>query len=78
MTQAKQGDTVKVHYKGKLDNGKLFYDSMDDDPLQFIIGENSSIPGFDHAVSGMKPGESKSFDIAAKDFDSPGFIPDTA
>ena len=67
MTQAKKGDTVKVHCKGKLDNGKVFYNSTDGDPLKFIIGEKSSIPGFDHAVTGMKPGESKSFDLTAKD-----------
>jgi peptidylprolyl isomerase len=67
MTQVKQGDTVTVHYKGKLDTGKVFYDSTDGDPLQFIVGNDSTIPGFDQAVTGMQPGESKTFDITAKD-----------
>ena len=67
MTQAKQGDTVKVHYKGKFDDGKVFYDSGDGDPLEFTIGEGQSIPGFEQAVVGMNPGEAKTFRIGPKE-----------
>jgi peptidylprolyl isomerase len=67
MIQAKQGDTVKVHYIGKFDDGKVFYDSGEGDPLEFTIGEGQSIPGLEHAVVGMNPGEAKSFHIEAKE-----------
>ncbi len=40
MTQVKQGDTVKVHYLGRFDDGKVFYDAGDGDPLQFTISED--------------------------------------
>jgi peptidylprolyl isomerase len=59
MTQAKMGDTVKVHYSGKLDTGVLFDTSEGSDPLQFELGSGCLIQGFEEAVVGMSPGESK-------------------
>lgn len=59
MPQAKQGDTVKVHYTGKLDDGTVFDFSQERDPLEFTIGTGTIIPGFEQAVIGMSPGESK-------------------
>ncbi len=59
MTQAKDGDNVKVHYTGKLDDGTVFDSSVDRDPLEFTIGSGMIIPGFEQAVIGMSPGDSK-------------------
>ncbi len=58
MTQAKQGDTVKVHYTGKLEDGSVFDSSADRGPLEFTIGENVVIPGFEESVVGMEIGQS--------------------
>jgi peptidylprolyl isomerase len=66
MAQAKTGDTVKVHYTGKLDDGTIFDTSADREPLEFTIGERNLIPDFEQAVVGMEPGESKSIEIAAE------------
>ncbi len=63
MAQAKIGDTVKVHYNGKLDTGVLFDTSEGSDPLQFELGSGCLITGFDEAVVGMSPGESKTVHI---------------
>jgi peptidylprolyl isomerase len=63
MTQAKIGDTVKVHYSGKLDTGVLFDTSEGSDPLQFKLGTGCLIQGFEEAVIGMSPGESKTVHI---------------
>ena len=60
MSQAKSGDTVKIHYKGTLDDGSQFDSSEDRDPLEFELGSGQVIPGFDTAVEGMTVGESKS------------------
>ncbi|MFM7448609.1 MAG: peptidylprolyl isomerase [Leptolyngbyaceae cyanobacterium] len=57
--QAKVGDTVKVHYTGRLDDGTVFDSSVDKDPLEFTIGSGNVIPGFEQAVVGMTPGEQK-------------------
>jgi peptidylprolyl isomerase len=63
MALAKIGDTVKVHYNGKLDTGVLFDTSAGSDPLQFELGSGNLIPGFEEAVVGMRPGESKTVQI---------------
>jgi FKBP-type peptidyl-prolyl cis-trans isomerase SlpA len=49
----KANDTVKVHYKGTLEDGQVFDESAGRDPLQFTIGEGQLIPGFENAVLGM-------------------------
>jgi peptidylprolyl isomerase len=65
MTQAKTGDNVLIHYTGKLEDGTVFDSSRDRDPLQFSIGAGQVIPGFESAVMGMSPGESKTHTIEA-------------
>ena len=59
MTQAKNGDTVKIHYTGRLQNGTVFDSSGDREPLVFNIGSGQVIPGFEEAVTGMMVGEKK-------------------
>lgn len=63
MSDAKKGDTVKVHYTGRLDDGSVFDSSLDGEPLKFIIGEGHVIQGFEEAVEGMSPGEKKTVRI---------------
>lgn len=63
MAQAKQGDTVNVHYTGRLQDGTVFDSSVGRDPLQFTIGEGQLIPGFEKGVVGMNPGETKTVEI---------------
>lgn len=63
MTQAKTGDTVRIHYAGTLDDGTQFDSSDGRDPLEFALGGGQVIPGFDTAVDGMAVGENKSVTI---------------
>ena len=57
MSEAKTGDTVKVHYRGILENGEVFYESYGKEALEFTIGEGGVIPGFEEVVVGMTPGD---------------------
>jgi FKBP-type peptidyl-prolyl cis-trans isomerase 2 len=66
MRQAKHGDTVRVHYRGKLCNGSVFDDSFDREPLQFTIGGGEIMPGFEEAVVGMNPGDLKTTEVSAE------------
>ena len=67
MSQAKPGDVVAVHYTGKLPDGSVFDSSRERQPLQFQLGERQIIPGFENAVVGMAPGDTKSVNIPADD-----------
>ncbi len=63
MRAATFGDTVRVHYRGTLDDGSEFDSSAGRDPLEFTLGAGQVIAGFDKALEGMKVGESKSVRI---------------
>jgi len=64
MTKAKNGDKVSVHYTGKFEDGKVFDTSLDGQPLSFELGNGHVIQGFNDAVVGMEPGESKTVTIS--------------
>jgi peptidylprolyl isomerase len=64
---ARTGDTVRVHYTGRLDDGTQFDSSENRDPLEFELGAGQVIPGFESAVEGMEPGQDKRFTIPADD-----------
>lgn len=66
MAQAKHGDTVQIHYTGKLEDGFVFDTSLEREPLEFQIGGGFVLEGFEQAVIGMNTGESKTFTIAAE------------
>lgn len=63
VAQANEGDEVQVHYTGKLEDGTVFDSSEDGEPLSFKIGENRVIPGFEQAVTGMEPGDTKTAEV---------------
>jgi peptidylprolyl isomerase len=59
MKQAKSGDTVKIHYSGRLDDGTVFSNSDKESPMQFVLVKNRVIEGLREAAIGMAAGESK-------------------
>lgn len=67
MGHAKSGDTVKIHYTGKLEDGTEFDTSAGREPLEFTLGSGQVIAGFDNAVDGMVKGDSKTVTIPAED-----------
>ncbi len=63
---AKEGDKVKVEYTGTLDDGTVFDSTQHGDhnhPIEFTIGANEVIPGFENGIIGMEKGEEKKFDV---------------
>jgi FKBP-type peptidyl-prolyl cis-trans isomerase 2 len=59
MPKAQEGDLVTVVYEGILDDGSVFDSSDEDEPLSFVLGEDTVLPGFEKAVLGMETGEQK-------------------
>jgi len=62
----KDGDKVKIHYTGKLDDGTVFDSSEGKEPIEFTLGEHKVIKGFEEGVIGMKPGDKKTIDIPSE------------
>lgn len=65
--KAKNGDKVKVHYTGRLEDGTVFDSSTDREPIEFVIGSGRMIAGFDRGVVGMSVGETKTITLAPED-----------
>ncbi|GAB4532563.1 MAG: peptidylprolyl isomerase [Ruegeria sp.] len=67
MTAIKQGDTVRIHYTGTLQDGKVFDSSEGREPLEFAVGSGQIIPGLDSALPGMEVGDKKRVEVACED-----------
>lgn len=67
MSPAAEGNTVKVHYTGKLEDGTVFDSSRDRDPLEVKLGTNAVIAGFEQGLIGMEVGDSKTVTIPPKE-----------
>ncbi|WP_163848763.1 FKBP-type peptidyl-prolyl cis-trans isomerase [Pseudooceanicola aestuarii] len=63
MSEAKSGDTVRIHYTGTLTDGTTFDSSTGRDPLEFTVGGGQIIPGLDKAIPGMSVGDQKKVEI---------------
>jgi peptidylprolyl isomerase len=73
MSQAKCGDTVKVHFTGRLENGEVFASSRDSEPLEVTLGTGQVITGFEQAVMGMEVGETKTITLPPEEAYGPRF-----
>ena len=67
MSEVKKGDKVKIHYTGKLKDGSIFDSSEGREPLEFTVGGNMVVPGFENGVIGMKKGENKTISISPEE-----------
>jgi len=64
--KAKAGDSVKVHYTGRFEDGEVFDSSKGKEPLAFTLNSGQIIPGFEEAVLDMAVGESKTVSIKSE------------
>jgi len=65
MTHAKTGDTVRIHYTGKLTDGTKFDSSEGRDPLEFQLGAGQVIKGLEQEIDGMEVGTKSTVTIPA-------------
>ena len=66
LAEAKNGDFLRVHYTGKLEDGTVFDSSEGGDPLELTLGEGQIIPGVEEALVGMESGDSKTVSISSE------------
>jgi FKBP-type peptidyl-prolyl cis-trans isomerase 2 len=67
MAQVQFGNTVKVHYTVRLDNGTVVDSTHDQEPFTFTVGIGAAIPGFEKEIMGMTTGETKTFKVSVDD-----------
>ncbi|XP_053311553.1 peptidyl-prolyl cis-trans isomerase FKBP11 [Spea bombifrons] len=53
------GDTIQLHYTGRLDDGRVIDSSLSRDPLVVEIGKKQVIPGLEESLIGMCVGEKR-------------------
>ena len=65
MRKVQNGDTVKVNYTGRLEDGTIFDSSMVEgrEPLTAKLGDGMWIKGFENGLMEMTIGESKTVEI---------------
>ncbi|KAG8452366.1 hypothetical protein GDO86_004244 [Hymenochirus boettgeri] len=56
---ADMGDTIHLHYTGRLDDGHIIDSSLSRDPLVVEIGKKQVIPGLEKSLIGMCVGEKR-------------------
>jgi FKBP-type peptidyl-prolyl cis-trans isomerase 2 len=64
------GSKIKLDYEGKLEDGTVFDSSKKQDqhaPLEFVVGENKVIPGFEKGIMGMEKDQEKEIVLEPKD-----------
>ena len=59
MDKVQNGNYVQVHYEGHLESGQMFDSSRGGQPLEIKVGDGQLIAGFEEALLGMKPEETK-------------------
>jgi FKBP-type peptidyl-prolyl cis-trans isomerase len=65
--KTKKGDLVSVHYTGKLVNGTVFDSSIQrGTPIQFTLGQNMVIQGWEQGILGMQVGEKRTLTIPSR------------
>ena len=63
MSGVKEGDTVRIHYICKLDDGTVFDASENSGSMEFKVGEGKYFSKLEQGVIGMSIGESKTISI---------------
>jgi len=67
MQKIEDGTYVSVNYTGTLNNGEKFDSSEGRSPLEFKVGADQMIKGFEAAVLDMSLNEKKVFTLAPED-----------
>ncbi|XP_019411935.1 PREDICTED: peptidyl-prolyl cis-trans isomerase FKBP11, partial [Crocodylus porosus] len=57
--RAAPGDTLRIHYTGSLEDGRVVDTSLARDPLQLELGKRQVIPGLEQGLLDMCVGEKR-------------------
>ena len=63
MDTIADSNVVKLHYTLTVE-GKVVDNTREREPFMFLVGAEQVIPGFEKAITGMKVGDKKSFQVS--------------
>lgn len=61
---ARANDTVRVYYTVSLVDGTVIESNTNGTPLEFTLGTGRVVPGFDEAVTGLSPGQTRTVTVS--------------
>jgi len=67
MAKVKEGDTISIHYTGKLEDGTVFDSSEGGAPLEFKVGDGEFLKGLEYGAIGMGIEDEKTIRIPAEE-----------
>jgi peptidylprolyl isomerase len=67
MTTVKEGDTIRIHYTGKLEDGTVFDSSEGGASLELKLGKGEFLPGLEKGVLGMSIGERRTLSVSPEE-----------
>lgn len=67
MQKVTENDHVTVTYEGMLSNGEVFESSEETGPLNFQLGTDSVMPGFEKGILGMTINETKTITLTSEE-----------
>jgi peptidylprolyl isomerase len=56
----KNGDLIQIDYTVRLEDGTVMGSTLDNEPVETVVGNGDLIPGLEKAVVGIARGDSKS------------------
>ena len=80
---SQDGDTLVVHYTGRLLDGTVFDSSLErEQPFEFVLGDGMVIEGWEEGMKDMQVGETRIITVPSSmgygEFGSPPAIPGNA
>ena len=63
----KNGDSIKLDYTVRLEDGTVMGSTLDDEPMDVVVGEGELMPGLERALVGLQEGETKTVKFCCDD-----------
>lgn len=67
MSCVEENNEVTISFTGKIDNGDIFMNVSEDNPITISLGKNELPPTVESAVIGMKKGETKKIRVTPEE-----------
>ena len=67
MAAVKKGDTIRIHYRGRLEDGTVFDSTDGGASLELTVGKGEFLAGLESGLLGLETGKTKTLFIPAEE-----------